>query len=96
MSDMIAAAVDALNAKMDGQGLDGSAKFQIEGEGAIRLDENGASADDSEADVTMIADAETFKGILDGDVDPTAAFMSGSLKIEGDMGMAMKLASVLS
>ncbi|MEM6465466.1 MAG: SCP2 sterol-binding domain-containing protein [Pseudomonadota bacterium] len=96
MSDMIAAAVEALNAKLDGAGLDGSAKFEIEGEGAIRLDENGASADDSDADVTMIADAETFKGILSGDVDPTGAFMSGSLKIEGDMGMAMKLASVLS
>jgi putative sterol carrier protein len=30
-----------------------------------------------------------------GDLDPTVAFMSGKLKVEGDMGVAMKLGSVL-
>lgn len=31
-----------------------------------------------------------------GDLDPTAAFMTGKLTVDGDMGMAMKLGSVLS
>ena len=96
MSAVIEAAVAALNAKLDGEGFDGSAKFVIEGEGAVRIDESGAAADDGEADVTMTADAETFQGILDGDIDPTAAFMSGKLTVDGDMGLAMKLGSVLS
>jgi putative sterol carrier protein len=96
MSDIIDAAVTALNAKLAGEGFDGSAKFVIEGEGAVRIDENGASADDGDADVTLTSDAETFKGILEGDINPTAAFMGGQLTIDGDMGLAMKLGSVLS
>ena len=59
------------------------------------MDENGARAADEEADVTLSADAETFQSILEGDTNPTSAFMTGKLKIDGDMGMAMKLAAVL-
>ena len=44
----------------------------------------------------MTADVDTFKGILSGDTNPTSAFMTGKLKVDGDMGMAMKLASVLA
>ena len=43
MSDVITEAVAALNEKMDG-GFDGTAKFDIEGEGAIIIDEGGARA----------------------------------------------------
>ncbi|WP_300548559.1 SCP2 sterol-binding domain-containing protein [Roseovarius sp.] len=96
MSEVITAAVAALNAKMGDGGFDGVAKFVIEGEGAILIDANGARADDSEADVTLTADADTFKSILEGDLDPTAAFMTGKLSVDGDMGMAMKLGGVLS
>lgn len=96
MSDVISAAVAALNEKLASADFDGSAKFVIEGEGAVRIDENGAAASDDDADVTMTADSETFQGILSGDVNPTAAFMSGKLSVDGDMGMAMKLGAVLS
>ena len=94
MSDVITEAVSQLNAKMDG-GFDGTAKFVIEDEGSIVIDENGARASDDEADVTMTATAETFKAILDGEENPTAAFMTGKLSVDGDMGMAMKLAGIL-
>jgi putative sterol carrier protein len=33
---------------------------------------------------------------MEGDVNPTMAFMSGKLRIEGNMGMAMKLGAALS
>ncbi len=94
MSDVIKAAVAKLNEKMDG-GFDGTAKFAIEGEGAIMMDENGARAGDDDADVTLSADAETFAEILDGSLNPTSAFMSGRLAVDGDMGLAMKLGAVL-
>ena len=42
MSEVITAAVAALNEKMNGQSFDGSAKFVIEGEGAVIIDEAGA------------------------------------------------------
>lgn len=96
MSDVIAAAVAALNDKMNGAGFAGSAKFVIEGEGAVMVDATGARAADEEADVTLTASADTFEAMMAGDLNPTAAFMSGKLSVDGDMGMAMQLGSVLS
>lgn len=96
MSDIVAAAVSALTEKLDGADFDGSAKFVIEDEGAVVIDADGVRAEDSDADVSMSADAETFQAILEGELNPTAAFMGGRLTIDGDMGMAMKLASVLA
>lgn len=96
MTDTLTQAAEALNAKMDGGGFDGSAKFQIEDMGAIVLDSDGARVSDDETDVTMSADAETFEAILSGELNPTAAFMSGKLTVDGDMGTAMKLASALA
>lgn len=96
MSDIIAEAVRAIAAKVDG-GFEGSAKFVLTGEGAVVIDADGvrAGAEDEDTDVTLTASAETFQGILEGDINPTMAFMSGKLKIDGSMAMAMKLASVL-
>ena len=96
MSDTVNEAVAVLNEKLAGADFGGSAKFAIEGEGAIVMDANGARAADEETDVTLTADVETFKSILDGETNPTSAFMTGKLKVEGDMGMAMQLASVLA
>ncbi len=95
MSDVITAAVDALNEKLGGAGFDGNAKFVIGDEGSIMMDGDGARAADDDADVTMTADADVFKAILDGEQNPTTAFMTGKLSIDGDMGLAMKLAGVL-
>jgi len=96
MSDVVAQAVEALNAKMDGSGFDGTAKFAIEGEGSIIIDADGARASDEDADVTLTASTETFKAILDGEMNPTAAFMTGKLSMDGDMGAAMRLSGVLA
>lgn len=96
MSDVIDHAVNALNEKLAGSAFDGSAKFVIEGEGAIMLDDQGARAGDEDADVTMTADADTFREILDGSLNPTAAFMAGRMTVDGDMSAAMKLAPALS
>jgi putative sterol carrier protein len=37
-----------------------------------------------------------FKAILDGELNPTTAFMTGKLSVDGSMGLAMKLGSALS
>jgi putative sterol carrier protein len=95
MSDIVTKAVEALTEKLGGEGFEGSAKFEIEGEGSIVIDADGVRADDSETDVTLTADADTFQEILTGELNPTAAFMGGKLSVDGDMGMAMKLGSVL-
>ena len=95
MSDVIEAAVATLNQKLGDSGFSGSAKFVIEGEGAIMLDGDGARAADDPADVTLTAEADVFQSMMEGDLNPTAAFMSGKLSVDGDMGLAMQLGSVL-
>ncbi len=96
MSDIVTKAVEALSEKLGGEGFDGSAKFVIEGEGAIVIDGSGVHASDDDTDVTLTASVETFQAILEGDLNPTSAFMSGRLTLDGDMGTAMKLAGVLA
>lgn len=94
MSDVISQAVEELTGRVDS--FDGSIKVVIEGEGALMIDDAGVRAGDEEAACTMTADAETFQGMLSGDVNPTTAFMTGKLSVDGDMGQAMKLGAVLS
>ncbi|MCL6269843.1 SCP2 sterol-binding domain-containing protein [Sansalvadorimonas sp. 2012CJ34-2] len=48
----------------------------------------GASDD---ANVTLIMDSETLKGIISGETDGMQAFMMGKLRAEGDMMLATKL-----
>ena len=94
MSEVIDQAVAILNEKM-GDGIEGTAKFVLSGEGSIIVDSDGARAGDDEADVTLTADADVFQNILSGDQNPTSAFMTGRLKVDGNMGMAMKMAGQL-
>ena len=94
MSDVINQAIAALRDRLS-DGLDGSVKFVLNGEGAIIADDAGVRADDGEADVTLTADPDVFQEMFAGDLDPTAAFMTGRLSIEGDMGLAMRLGSML-
>ena len=96
MSAVVEQAVAALNEKMGGAGFDGgTAKFVIQDEGGIIIDADGARAGDEDADVTLTASTETFTAILDGSQNPTTAFMTGKLSVDGNMGLAMSLAGVL-
>lgn len=95
MSDLLNSAVEALNAKLEG-GFDSTAKFELTGVGALILDADGVRIGDDEAEVTLTADPDVFEEILTGELNPTSAFMGGKLSIDGDMGVAMKLASLLA
>ena len=95
MSTVIDVAVATLKEKMP-DGFDGSAKVVIPGEGSIMLDQSGVRAGDDAADVTLTAAADVFQGILNGDMNPTMAFMTGKLSVDGNMGLAMKLGAALS
>ena len=45
---------------------------------------------------TVTTDDETMQAIMDGSSSPQAAFMTGKLKVAGDMSMALKIQSVIS
>ncbi len=96
MSDILSKAVEGLNEKLSAADLTVSAKFAIEGLGSIILDSDGARISDEEADVTLSADIEVFQDLLAGNLNPTSAFMTGKLSVDGDMSAAMQLASALA
>lgn len=94
MSDVVNGAVTALGQKISS--FDSTAKFVIENEGSIMIDAAGVHAGDGDAEVTLTADRDTFESILNGTTNPTMAYMSGKLKIDGSLPVAMKLGAALS
>jgi len=78
--------------------LGNSLKFNF-GEEIIHIDGTGdsnvVSADDKDADCTVKISKDDFNALLTGDLNPMMAFMGGKIKIDGDMGVAMKLQSLL-
>ena len=96
MSELLEKAVAAINDKMAGATFDSSVKFKIEDEGSIVVDSDGVRISDEETDCTLIASLDVFTKILDGDMNATEAYMTGSLKVEGSMSAAMELSSLLA
>jgi len=95
MSDALEKAAASLRERIAGAGFDGTARFEIEDEGVIRIAGGAVSTEDGEADVTIAASLDTFREIFEGELSPTAAYMTGRMRIEGDMGAAMKLSQAL-
>ncbi|HMT53603.1 MAG TPA: SCP2 sterol-binding domain-containing protein [Saprospiraceae bacterium] len=58
-------------------------------------DKNLVSQKDEEAACTISTDTDTFMKLKSGDLNPMMAVMSGKVKIKGDMGLAMKLQSLI-
>ena len=89
---------DSLPSRADASklaGVNNSYLFDIEGEGQWLVSVADGSVDVSEgagdADATLETSSETFEKIVSGEQNPTTAYMTGKLKIKGDMGAAMKL-----
>jgi putative sterol carrier protein len=76
-------------------GLNASYRFEIDGAGdwLVEVDDGKVSVSENggEADTTISTSADTFMQIANGDQNPTSAYMSGKLKVSGDLGQAMKL-----
>lgn len=75
-------------------------KIDLQGDGTIFIDGKTTpptvSNDDNEADVTLIISEDNFEGLIAGSLNPQMAFMMGKLKIDGDMGLALKLGDLFS
>jgi putative sterol carrier protein len=89
---------DGLEAQADPAklaGMTNSYVFDIEGEGQwfVNVQDGALSVAEGggDADATISTSGETFEKIVAGDQNPTTAYMTGKLKIKGDMGAAMKL-----
>lgn len=83
----------------DDAGLGATLKFDCGDDGVIvingREKPNTVSNDDADADCTVGLTLGDLESMLAGDLAPTTAFMTGKLRVEGDMGVAMKLQSLM-
>jgi putative sterol carrier protein len=90
---------DGLESRADSsktEGMNNSYVFDIDGagtwtvrvaEGAVKVTEGAEEG----TDATITTSEETFAKIVAGEQNPTTAYMTGKLKLKGDMGAAMKL-----
>jgi putative sterol carrier protein len=92
-------ALDFVKQNMEGKDLSilpGSIKWVVDSQIVfMNPDNNEVTDEDAEASCTITTDIDTFKGMYDKSVSPQAAFMTGKIKIAGDMGIALKLQSVI-
>jgi putative sterol carrier protein len=85
--------------------LTASYRFDIEGAGSWRVDvdDGAATVTDTDtdtvtdpgsqdpADCVIATDERTFLGVVNGEQNPMGAFMTGKIRVDGDMGLALRL-----
>ena len=92
--------IETMQSKLSmAKGFDARIKFDFGDDGIVFIDATQdpavLSQEDEEADCVLSCSRETFESFLDGSGDPNIAFMMGKLKVQGSMGIAMKLNAIL-
>lgn len=80
-------------------GLNARVKFDFGSAGSLFLDGKASppavSREGADPDTTLIISLPDFVKLSQGQLAPTMAFMMGKLKVQGNMGVAMKLSNML-
>lgn len=84
---------------IDLSGLGYCVRFDFGDDGAIVVDGRSTPAviadDDAEPDTTIRLSIDNGLKLLQGSLNPTLAYTMGKLKVDGSMGVALKVASML-
>ncbi|WP_306027848.1 SCP2 sterol-binding domain-containing protein [Stappia sp. MMSF_3263] len=86
---------EAVRGKVAGGGISDSVKFDCGDAGVIYVQGSEVTNEDKDADCTITISQENLADLLAGELNPTMAFMSGKIKVAGDMSVAMKLGSIV-
>jgi putative sterol carrier protein len=86
---------EKMRARVESSGFDRSVKFDTGADGVIVIDGATISTTDAPADCTISISLDDLESLIAGELNPTAAFMQGKIKVEGDMSIAMALSQVI-
>ncbi len=85
------------------QGMSGVVLFDLSGEGGgqwtLTFGEGKVQVEEGQTstpNVTLSMNAADFIAMANGQLNPVSAFMQGKIRVTGDMGMAMRLQSILT
>lgn len=84
-----------MESRLRERAFDGVIKFSCGDDGVLILDHDNVLTEDIDAACTVTVSIEDLLAVVQGELNPTIGFMQGKLKIDGDMGLALKLADVL-
>jgi len=83
------------------KGIDATYQWDITGDGGgkwyAKLSDSGVEVGEGEAEspsITLTVEAQNWMDIVNGKLNGQMAFLTGKLKIKGDMTLAMKLQSI--
>ena len=83
----------------DDSGLNATLKFDCGEAGTIYVDgkavPNSVDNRGGDADCTVGITLDNLNAMLAGDLEPATAFMTGKLKVAGDMSVALRLQRVI-
>nr|WP_156315240.1 SCP2 sterol-binding domain-containing protein [Mesorhizobium japonicum] len=86
---------EKIKSRVASSGFDRSVKFDTGGDGVIVIDGATVSTTDAPTDCTIKLSLEDLDSLIAGDLNPTMAFMTGKIKVEGDMTVAMALSQLI-
>ena len=86
---------EAVRGKVASGGISDSVKFDCGDAGVIYVEGSSVSNENKDADSTISISQDDLADLLAGELNPTTAFMTGKIKVAGDMGVAMKLGSIV-
>ena len=86
---------EKMRSRVESSGFDRSVKFDTGADGVIVIDGQSISTTDAPADCTIKLSLDDLEDLVSGELNPTSAYMTGKIKVEGDMTVAMALSQVL-
>ncbi|EKF17123.1 hypothetical protein NA2_19523 [Nitratireductor pacificus pht-3B] len=89
------AIAEKIKARIAGSDFSRSVKFDCGADGVVVLDGTSVSTQNAAADCVISLSRDDLEAMVAGELSPTAAFMQGKLKVDGDMSVAMQLSQVL-
>lgn len=84
-----------MRAKVAASEFEGVMKFDCGKDGVVVINGREVTRQDMEADCTITLSRKNLEKLVRGELNPMTAFLTGKIKVEGDLSVAMKLQTLL-